>query len=491
MKLPSIAQLIVCKSSNLRHALEVIDRAGQGVAFVVDETGKIAGILTDGDVRRALIGGVTLDSTVVHVMNREFVTRPVGTPDADINALLTTRIRHIPILDDNGRLVDYACRHRLHSTPVLEPVFGGNELTYLSECIKSGWISSKGRFIGEFERMFREFVGVPEAVAVSNGTTALHLALVALGIGPGDEVIVPDFTFGACANAVLQAGATPVFVDVEASTWGLSAETAAQALSDRTKAIMAVHLYGHPCDLDPLVHLCREKNLFLVEDCAEALGSKYKGRSVGSFGDAATFSFFGNKTVTTGEGGMILFKNPDNGARARMLRDHGMSPSRRYWHLEPGFNYRMTNLQAAIGVAQMERVGELVAAKCRVADAYRRRLSGVAEIAFPPEAAWVKNSYWLFTVLLSPSITARRDEIMLHLLSNGIETRPAFHPLAQMPAFVGRSRAVDRPIASALAARGLSLPSASSLSAEDQEHVCLSLESSLRALRLNNSPAAI
>lgn len=367
--------------------------------------------------------------------------------------------------------------------PVLEPDLHGNELKYVTECVETNWISSLGRFNDLFEARFREYCKVPHALAVNNGTAALHLALVTLGVKEGDEVLVPDITFAACANAVLHARATPILVDVDPKTWTMDVKAAERAITPRTKVIMPVHLYGHPCDMDAILALAKARGLRVLEDCAQALGSEYKGRPLGSFGDAAIFSFYGNKTATTGEGGMILFQYADHYRAAHGLRSHGMSKEKRYWHVDAGYNYRMTNIQAAIGVAQMERIGEFVAAKRRIAKAYIKGLSGVEGLRMPAEEKGAFNSYWLFTVLLDDRLASHRDDILRRLSEKGIETRPLFYPLHEMPPYKSLQRSLDFPVSGRLSRSGISLPSSYSLTEEQLDYVVRTLTELVRDVR--------
>ena len=457
--LPSLEQMVVPADGTVRDALHVIDKNGQGVCFVV-RSGRVTGVLSDGDLRRAMLGGAVLEAPIASVVGPTFVALPANTPHAEIQARLNTGVRHIPIVDDQGVLVDYACAYRYHQVPLVQPILDGNELEYVTECIRTGWISSQGRFVRDFEERFGAYVGTPNAVVMSNGTVALHLALVTLGIGPGDEVLVPDLTFAAPVNAVLYVGATPVLVDVDPVTMAIDTRAAAALVGPRTRAIIPVHLYGHPADMGAVMALARRHDLVVVEDCAEALGSTYAGQHVGLLGDAATFSFFGNKTITTGEGGMLQFKDAVNLERARMLRDHGMSKSRRYWHEEVGYNYRMTNLQAAIGVAQMERVEHFVERKRWIAGAYRERLSGIPGLQLPGEHGEVTNSYWLYTVVLPGELSKGRDGMLALMKEAGVEVRPVFHPMHRMPPYLPYIREGQRfPESRRASDGGISLPS--------------------------------
>ena len=464
-------RLVLPATASIREALSALDRAGTGFLAVVDHEGRLAGAVTDGDIRRALLRGSEIDGSVREAMTADCVALRVEATNAEIHRAVSGSISFVPLLDAERRPVDWAGRRRHHRLPVMEPTLDGNELAYVEEAVQTGWISSQGPFVARFEAMFADLHEAPHALSVSNGTVALHLALVALGIGPGDEVLVPDFTFAATASAVVHAGATPVFVDVDRPTWTMDVAAMAAAITPRTKAVIPVHIYGHPADMDAVGDLAAAHGLVVIEDAAEALGSRVRGRIVGGLGDAGCFSFFGNKTITTGEGGMILFRDEAVYRRARMLRDHGMSPERRYWHLEPGFNYRLTNLQAAIGVAQLERVDAILAAKRAMADRYDEALAGLPGIALRPVAAWADPVCWLYTITVGDGLGMSRDELAGRLLQTGVETRPVFHPLSEMPAFERWSTGGPRPVSAELARTGLSLPSAASVTADDAEGI--------------------
>jgi len=353
--------------------------------------------------------------------------------------------------------------------PVSEPSLDGNELKYVSESILSGWVSSAGKFVGEFENNFSEFCGTKHGVATSSGTTALHLALLAIGIGQGDDVIVPSFTFISTANAVTFTGAKPIFVDSEIGSWNIDPKAVESAISDKTKAIIPVHLYGHPADMSSIVDIARKHNLAVIEDAAEAHGALYKGEKVGSLGDMGVFSFYGNKTITTGEGGMVVTDNGELAGKIRILRDHGMNPAKRYSHSVLGYNYRMTNLQAALGVAQMERIEVIVEKKCTNADLYNKGLHGISGLQLPPNQQWAKNIYWMYSIIVDEKefgMTAKA--LGENLQEQGIETRPLFPPVHQQPIYdTGQSL----PISERLSSNGLSLPSSVNLREEDIDRV--------------------
>jgi perosamine synthetase len=354
---------------------------------------------------------------------------------------------------------------------VAEPDIGEEELRNVVEAVKSGWISSKGKFIEKFEREFANYIGMKYGVAVSNGTVALHLALAALGIGPGDEVIVPDLTFVATINAVLYTGARPVIVDIHPEYWCMDPDKVEKAITPKTKVIIPVHLYGHPCDMDPIMEIASRNNLYIVEDAAEAHGAEYKGRKVGSFGYISCFSFYGNKIITTGEGGMVLTNDDELAEKIRILRDHGMNPEKRYWHEVIGFNYRMTNLQAAIGVAQLSKIDKFIEKKRRIAKIYAEELSGIPGIILHPEMPWAKNVYWLYSILIDPNkAKISRDELSKRLEKEGIETRKFFYPLHEMPIYA-KYGVYSYPVATTISRQGLNLPSSTKLTEEDARFI--------------------
>ncbi|MCA1613265.1 MAG: DegT/DnrJ/EryC1/StrS family aminotransferase [Acidobacteria bacterium] len=372
---------------------------------------------------------------------------------------------------DGARAAGGAARRTI---PVAAPVFAGREKEYVADCMESGWISSAGKYVDQFEERFAEFCGVRHAVACCNGTVALHLALVALGVGAGDEVIVPTLTFVATANAVTYCGARPVFVDSEPATWNLDPALVEAKITPRTRGIIAVHLYGHPADVDALREIADRRGLFLVEDAAEAHGATYKGRPAGSLGRAAAFSFYGNKIISTGEGGMVVTDDATLAARARQLRGQGVDPNRRYWFPVVGYNYRMMNLPAAIGLAQLERIDWHLGRRREVAAAYRERLGGEPGVAWQAEQSWAGHVHWMFTVILGDGVRREAGEVMDRLRESGVETRPVFYPVHTLPPYRDATGGGDDeyPVATRLARRGLSLPTWAGLDRGDVDYVC-------------------
>lgn len=354
---------------------------------------------------------------------------------------------------------------------IANPVFNGNEKKYLMECIDTGWVSANGRFINEFEEKFAKFCGTKYAIACSNGTVTLHLILVAMGIGPGDEVIMPTLTYIATANAVRYCGATPVFVDSEEGTFNMDPQKLEEKITERTKAIMPVHLYGLPADMKPIMEIASKHGIPVVEDAAEAHGAEYHGQKVGSFGLASSFSFFGNKIITCGEGGMITTNDEQLYQRMKLLKGQAVSPQKRYWHVDVGYNYRMTNMQAAIGLGQLENIDWHMNQRKRVADLYKKYLQGAEKylkLQKVPDNS--KSVYWMSNVILQDAVKKERDEVMCEMEKCDIEMRPVFYPMHIMPPYFDEK--ASYPIAEKLGARGISLPSHAMLQEEDVKYIC-------------------
>ena len=350
--------------------------------------------------------------------------------------------------------------------PVTEPHLDDSDRSHLLDAFDSGWISSQGPYLEKFERGFAEFVGSAHALATCNGTTALHLALMALDLKPGDEVIVPTFTYIASANAVHYCGATPVFVDCSADTWNIDPAAVEAAITDRTVGIMPVHLYGMPCDMVSLAAIATRHHLWLVEDAAEAHGASVNGKRVGSLSTIASFSLFGNKIITTGEGGVVTTDNPALATRMALLRGQGMDPSRRYWFPTVGYNYRMTNLAAAIGVSQLAKADRLIAAHQQVHAWYREALGDMPALAWQGERANTTSVQWLTSIRLRSAEhrPALRDTLMQRLRDDGIDTRPFFYPMHSMPPYASTA---PFPVADAIASSGINVPSSPRLTRDE------------------------
>jgi len=358
--------------------------------------------------------------------------------------------------------------------PVCEPLLTGRELEYASDCLNTNWISSAGKYIPEFERRFAEYCGCKYGISTTSGTTALHLALASLGIGTGDEVIIPAFTMAACAFAVIYTGAKPVLVDAERHTWNIDTDQLEQRITKRTKAIMPVHIYGHPCDMGHIMDIAKRYNLFVVEDAAEAHGAEYKGTRVGGIGQAGCFSFYANKIITTGEGGMVVTNDAQLADKAKRLKDQAFAPQRRFLHTNIGFNYRMTNIQAAIGLAQIESIDRFVEMRRKNATLYNAGLKDIPGITLPQQREWAKNVHWMYGILADKELSITRDLLMQKLKEKGIDTRTFFIPMHVQPAFLdlGLFKGERYPVATELSEKGLYLPSGSGLKSEEIDYVC-------------------
>ncbi|MCX7833184.1 MAG: DegT/DnrJ/EryC1/StrS family aminotransferase [Ignavibacteria bacterium] len=352
-----------------------------------------------------------------------------------------------------------------HKIQIYKPFLKGSEKKYINECIKSNYVSSKGKFVTQFELRFAEYIGVKYATSCCNGTCALQLAIASLYIGKGDEVILPSLTFIATANSVINNGARPVIVDV-GDDWQINPEEVRKKINKRTKAIIAVHLYGFPCNLDELLKISQDYEVYLIEDCAEAIGNTYNGRRLGSIGDVAAFSFYGNKTITTGEGGMLTTNNYKIFKKASQMKMHGAVKMDNYYFVSFGFNYRMTNLSAAIGLAQLEKIDKIIERKRKIEEKYRKYLKNLPITFYNLDNS--KNIYWLVTVLVEN--TRVRNRLRKFLTLNGIETRPFFYPLHTLPMF--KSEDIKCPVAESIAGRGISLPSFPGLRDKDIKYIC-------------------
>jgi len=358
--------------------------------------------------------------------------------------------------------------------PVNEPLLDGNEEVYIRECLQTGWISSEGPFVRKFEEQFASRVGRSFGVAVCNGTAALEAAVAALKIGPGDEVILPTFTIISCATAVVRAGATPVVVDCDTRTWNMDVTQIESKITQRTKAIMAVHIYGLPVDMAPMLDLSRKYDLRIIEDAAESIGQTYNGNPCGSLGDISTFSFYPNKHITTGEGGMIVTDDEELAERCRSLRNLCFQPGKRFVHDELGWNFRFTNLQAAIGLAQLEKLDQHLVRKRALGERYTASLKGLQGLQLPQERTdYSENLYWVFGLVLEDSLPFDADQAMRTLAEQQIGTRPFFWPIHEQPVFrrMGFFRKETHPVAERIARRGFYIPSGLALSDSQLEKV--------------------
>jgi len=374
--------------------------------------------------------------------------------------------------------------------PVNEPLIGDKEIEYVQDCLRTGWISSAGKYLEEFEQAWAEYCGMRYGIAVSNGTTALHVAIACLDLQPGDEVILPTFTIISCAQAVTYNGAVPVLVDSEPRTWCMDVNQVADKITPRTRAIMPVHIYGHPVDMDPIRSLAEQHGLIVIEDAAEAHGAQYlssRGQPhqawhrCGGMSDISVFSFYANKLVTTGEGGMVLTNDPVIAQQARSLRNLCFRSERRFYHTQLGYNFRLTNLQAAIGLAQVERMPETIAKKRWIGDSYTNRLKSISRVQLPVEETWAKQVYWMYGMVLDEITGFSAADFARKLFDEGIETRPFFLGMHEQPVFTeqGLFKGEVYPVAERIARQGLYLPSGLTLTESQLNQVCQAVESIL------------
>ncbi|MGC5198197.1 DegT/DnrJ/EryC1/StrS family aminotransferase [Aphanothece microscopica] len=371
--------------------------------------------------------------------------------------------------------------------PIAAPDIGKLEARYVLEAVESGWISSIGKYVNAFEEGFSGFCGAAHGVSMTNGTDALRIALRAMGIGAGDEVVVPALSFIAVQAAVVDSGATPVLVDIDEAVWCLDPKLVAEAIGPKTKAIIAVHSYGHPADMDGLREAVGDREIHILEDAAESHGAKYKGKMVGSLADAACFSFYGNKLLTTGEGGIMLTDNAHLAERARFLRDHAMDKDRRYFHPEVGFNCRLTNVQAAIGCAQIERSEELIGGKNKLLDLYKRRFADFSFMKLNPAADWAEPVNWLTSAILEPQFADLRDPLCAALKEKGIDTRPFFVPAYEMPPYahcnvIHHADSLEDTVSSRISKCGFNLPTLIGMTEDDVDYIAEAVSSSFEAL---------
>ena len=482
----NLSKIIINLPETFTTILKKIDENGLGILFVVNKDLKLIGSISDGDIRRDFLKKINHNDLVTEeslIVNKNPISLPSSCDAGKIQEILNSEvdqkiIRCIPLIDQENRIVDYSTRERARKFSILEPTIGKEELFNVTDAIKSGWISSKGAYLSKFENSFSSYLKGGFSVAVSSGTTALQIALVALGVKSGDEVIVPNFTFGASINSIINSGATPVIAEVEKESWTIDVTKLKEYISPSTKAIMPVHIYGQPCKMDEIKKFAKEHNLLIIEDCAEAVGARYKNKLIGIGSDCSCFSFSANKTITTGEGGMAVFKSPEIAKKAKILINHGLSNQIRYYHEHVGYNFRMTNMQAAIGVAQMEKIEILLKKRKDIFTNYDEILKNEKLLTLLPKNDWSENSYWLYTLIINGIKRADRDKLLNNMQNKGIECRPGFYSLNLMEPFKKFGKG-NYPISNQLSDTTLSLPT-TSVNKEDQKYITDTLTSELK-----------
>jgi dTDP-4-amino-4,6-dideoxygalactose transaminase len=485
--------LVIRGESTIRDALTRLNDTGAGALLLVGADGRLARTVTDGDLRRLLLAGAGLDATLAGLKESSPRTAPLGIEEEEALALLNAeQIDHLPVVDADGRPVGLLIRRDLDRKILLStPHMSDYERLYVEEAFRTNWVAPLGPNVDAFEKELAAYVGAPHAAALSSGTAAIHLALRLLGVSAGDVVVCSSLTFVASANPILYQGATPVFVDSEPQTWNMSPGALEFALNSlakagrRAKAVVLVHLYGQSADLDPIVEICARHGVPLVEDAAESLGATYKGRMTGSIAPLGTYSFNGNKIITTSGGGMLVSPDAALIERARKLATQAREPAAHYEHVEVGYNYRMSNVLAGIGRGQLRVIEERVAARRKVFERYRDSLAGVPAFSWMPEPAFGRATHWLSACTLDPRHTALTPgELLGRLAREGIEARPLWKPMHLQPVFRGCDyyrHEPDRSVSDELFARGLCLPSGSNLSEEQQARIIAALRRAVSA----------
>jgi perosamine synthetase len=454
--------------SNLFQSLNKINKNGYGIIFVCNKK-LLMGVVSDGDIRRFLLKNnqINLKKILINkIIKRNFYFHYDNKVS---NKKFKPYLKIIPIINKKKHLLGFV-KNIDSFIPIYQPYLLGNEKKYINNAFNDKWISSSGEYVYKFEKKFQKFIGSKNALTVNNGTSALHLAYLSLDIKPGDEVILPAFTFGSPINVLIQMNVKPIFVDINYKTLCIDEELIERFITKKTKAIVIVHLYGNTCNINKVLYLAKKYNLKVVEDCAEAFGTYYNKKHVGNFGDVGTFSFFGNKTISTGEGGMVVFNNSAIFKKAILLKNHGMKKSKNYFHIVPGYNFRMTNIQAAIGYAQLEKAKDILNKKKIVSNFYKNYFSSSRYFDFPEELKNTTNSYWLFVLIIKNK--KNRDSLIKYLSNKGVDIRRAFYSATEIPIF---SRYIKNkklyPISDMISNQGVCLPSYPGLNIKQLEKI--------------------
>jgi perosamine synthetase len=459
----NLEKFVVKLPVSLNQVLKKINYNAKGVVFVIDHKNKLVGSISDGDIRRAILNKKI--SKIIKKKSSIINIKPTYLPsDSNIEVIFEAfnkkfkNVKCIPLVNNSKEIVELSFSDKIKRYPISEPQIGTSEISNVLNALKSSYISSTGPFISQFEKSFSKYLGGGYAVAVSSGTTALQAGINAFGLGKGDEILVPNFTFAASINAIINAGCTPILVDIERETWTIDISQIEKKITKKTKAIMPVHIYGQPCRIDEIKKLSKKYNLIIIEDCAEAVGAKYKGRLVGLDFDCSCFSFFANKTITTGEGGMAVFKDKKYEEQARLVVNHGMNPKKKYYHDVVGNNFRMTNIQASIGVAQLKKVKKLLLERKKIVTQYNNYFKNIKDVELLPSNNWSKNSLWLYTLLLKNASRQKRDLLVKSLINLGIDCRPGFGPLNNMKPYKKYANG-NYKVSNLISSQTISLPS--------------------------------
>lgn len=486
-------KLIVRSSDSLRRALDRLNEGARGMLLLVDDQGRLQRTVTDGDLRRMLLSGQSLESTLAGLSSQPPKTVH---EDFDSTAALALMnefgIDHLPVIDRDGRPVDLLLRKHLDSPILLSsPHLSDYERGFVEEAFLTNWIAPLGPNVDAFERELAEYVGVEHAAALSSGTAAIHLALALLGIGPGDTVFCSTLTFVASVNPVLYLGAKPVFIDSDPETWNMSAAALSRALSDAArdnalpKAVVVVNLYGQSADFDPILEACAAYGVPVVEDAAESLGATYKGRASGTFGKVGTYSFNGNKIITTSGGGMLVSDDGELVRKARFLSTQARDPAPHYEHTQVGYNYRMSNILAGIGRGQLKVLEDRVVARRSVFQRYRDGLAHIPAITLMPEPAYGRSTHWLSAFTIAPGSGMTSAALLAALSQQRIEARPIWKPMHAQPLFAGCPYYAHEDgvsVSDRVFATGLCLPSGSNMTVEQQGRIIHEIDRAFAAL---------
>jgi perosamine synthetase len=448
------SMFIDCRS-NLQEALKKINKNGYGLVFVKNQK-KVIGVISDGDIRRVILRERKIDlikTDIKEIMKKNFFYLK----DYDFtSAKIKKYYKILPILNKKKEAKGFI-KNNLDFIPIYQPLLGGNEKKYINNAIDANWISSGGKYVELFEKKFQSYSGLRNVTTTTSGTSALHLACLAVGVKPGDEVILPAYTFGAPINVVIQLKAKPVFVDVDYNTCCIDEKLIEKNITKKTKAIIIVHLYGNTCRIEKIVQLAKKYKIKLIEDCAEALGTTYKKKHVGGFGDASTFSFYGNKTISTGEGGIVSLKNQYDFKKAILYKNHGMEKNKNYFHTLPGLNFRMTNIQAAIGCAQIEKIKKIITKKKYISDFYAKFFHNSKNFKIVEDRKDTLNTHWLYFLVVKSKIN--KEKLLLFLKKKGIDVRRAFYSATEMPIYSKYLNKNKYPVSDHLSKKGFCLPS--------------------------------
>lgn len=476
-----IAAISVERNATVREALAKLDATGKGIVLLIADNGEFVRTVTDGDLRRLLLAGVSLDGTLENLPESDSVTISPGYTRRDALGLMQQRgINHLPVVDDTNRAIDLVERSRIDEQVLLStPHMGDSELEFVAQAFKTNWIAPLGPNVDAFERELAEKVGTSHAVALSSGTAAIHLALVMLGVGPGDTVFCSTLTFAATANPIVYQGAEPIFIDSEPESWNMSPEALERALAAAhkvgrlPKAVLVVNLYGQSANMDPIIALCERYGVPMIEDAAESLGAQYKGKPSGTFGLMGIYSFNGNKIITTSGGGMLVTEHEELASRARFYATQARDPAPHYQHSTIGYNYRMSNILAGVGRGQLRVLDQRVEARRRVFSTYRMLLADLEWLRWMPEPNWSFSNHWLSVATLDADSPVTAIELIGRLSAEFIEARPVWKPMHLQPVFADRQYFAHDSvsISDSLFEHGICLPSGSNMTDESIERV--------------------